>query len=84
MPPTPEQWRLYREEIARSRAALPYWREHAPDCYSPTTEARVAVADHLTACEGLLREVNHEYYLRDCYRDQIAALLGSDAAVTDG
>lgn len=90
----PEQWRLYREEIARSRKALPYWREHAPEYYNPTTEARVAVADYLTACEELLREqlplvaegenvtISLNNYVG--WRQRIEALLGSDAAEVSG
>lgn len=88
--PTPEQWRLYLEEIERSRKPPPYWLKRAPGYYGKTTEARVAVADYLTACEELLREQlplvaegeNVTISLNDyvAWRQRIEALLGSKSA----
>lgn len=54
---TPEQRKLWDEDIARSRSALVYWRKFAPPFYSRTTEARVAAAEQLEDCEALLREI---------------------------
>jgi hypothetical protein len=52
-----EQRALWDAEIERSRGALASWPARAPESYSATTEARVAAAEQLAACEELLADI---------------------------
>lgn len=92
MAPTPEQWQIYTEEIARAQRAL---RKHAPAHSRKVKEARVAAYDHLKACELLLLEIGATieetgfgpcYLSEDTWRDwqaRIHTVLRSAEGETD-